>query len=210
MNIAIIGATGRAGALITEEAIRREHQVTAIIRDRTKLNRDIPFLEKDVFDLTHSDVFPYDVLVYALATWGEHLHLREPLMRHFVGLLREDQRVLFVGGAGSLVANSGVKLKDSADFPERIQQIADMGQVELDIVRESSLTRWTYVSPAERFLYEAPALGQYFFSDDRLPVNDGGDSEISYRDYATAFVDEIELGRYIGQQCSIGSEVSYS
>lgn len=47
MKIGIIGATGKAGSLITEEAINRHHDVTAIVRNKSKLaNKDVNVLEK--------------------------------------------------------------------------------------------------------------------------------------------------------------------
>ena len=37
MKIAIIGASGKAGSLILKEAVSRGHEVTAIVRDASKL-----------------------------------------------------------------------------------------------------------------------------------------------------------------------------
>ncbi len=37
MNIGIIGATGKAGQLIVQEAIKRGHNVTAIVRNAAKV-----------------------------------------------------------------------------------------------------------------------------------------------------------------------------
>ena len=37
MNIAIVGASGKAGSLILKEAVSRGHEVTAIVRDASKL-----------------------------------------------------------------------------------------------------------------------------------------------------------------------------
>ncbi len=39
MKIAIIGASGKAGSLILKEAVSRGHEVTAIVRDASKLKR---------------------------------------------------------------------------------------------------------------------------------------------------------------------------
>ena len=38
-KIAIIGATGRAGSQLLEEALRRGHSVTAIARDTSKIGQ---------------------------------------------------------------------------------------------------------------------------------------------------------------------------
>ncbi|EGQ0552534.1 TPA_asm: NAD-dependent epimerase/dehydratase family protein, partial [Listeria monocytogenes] len=52
MKIGIIGATGRAGSRILEEAKNRGHEVTAIVRNAGKItqtHKDINILQKDIF-----------------------------------------------------------------------------------------------------------------------------------------------------------------
>ena len=51
MKIGIIGATGKAGSLIAQEAITRQHEVTGIVRNKAKVTTDMNVLEKDLFDL---------------------------------------------------------------------------------------------------------------------------------------------------------------
>lgn len=56
MNIGIVGATGKAGSLILDEAVNRGHDVTAIVRNASKLTNDnVSVIEKDVHDLTRED-----------------------------------------------------------------------------------------------------------------------------------------------------------
>ena len=64
MKIGVIGATGKAGSKIVREAKLRRHEVTAIVRDRTKLTEtDVHILEKDLFDLTAEDLQGFDAVV---------------------------------------------------------------------------------------------------------------------------------------------------
>ena len=57
MNIAVIGANGKAGSLIVKEALERGHEVTAVVRDSSKVNNtQVKILEKDLFDLTYDDL----------------------------------------------------------------------------------------------------------------------------------------------------------
>lgn len=68
MKIGIIGATGRAGSRILEEAKNRGHEVTAIVRNAGKItqtHKDINILQKDIFDLTLSDLSDQNVVVDA-------------------------------------------------------------------------------------------------------------------------------------------------
>ena len=48
MKIAIIGATGRVGTRLIDEALRRGHQVTAIARTASKLPARAGLTAKDV------------------------------------------------------------------------------------------------------------------------------------------------------------------
>ena len=77
MKIGVIGATGKAGSLILKEAIDRGHEVTAIVRDASKLNdRNVSVLEKSIFDLTTDDVKQFDVVVNAFgAPLGKGKHM---------------------------------------------------------------------------------------------------------------------------------------
>ena len=46
-NIAIIGATGRAGSQLLEEALRRGHSVTAIARNTAKIGQRAGVLTRE-------------------------------------------------------------------------------------------------------------------------------------------------------------------
>lgn len=66
MKIGIIGASGKAGSLILNEAIDRGHEVTAIVRDASKLtDKSVGVLEKNIFDLTSDDLKQFEVVVNA-------------------------------------------------------------------------------------------------------------------------------------------------
>jgi len=56
MNIGVIGATGKAGQLILQEAIERGHDVTAIVRNAAKVTANVTILERDVLALTKDDL----------------------------------------------------------------------------------------------------------------------------------------------------------
>lgn len=78
MKIGIIGASGKAGNEILKEAKTRGHEVTAIVRNASKVQeQDIAILEKDVFELTAEDIKPFDAVVNAFgaAPGQEHLHV---------------------------------------------------------------------------------------------------------------------------------------
>lgn len=50
MKIGIIAASGKVGSLILKEAKERGHDVTAIVRDASKLkDKNVSVIEKDIF-----------------------------------------------------------------------------------------------------------------------------------------------------------------
>lgn len=77
MKIGIIGASGKAGKLILKEAVKRGHEVTAIVRDAAKVqNEHVAVLEKNIFDLKSEDIKNFEVVVNAFNARGqEHQHV---------------------------------------------------------------------------------------------------------------------------------------
>ena len=49
MKIAVIGATGQAGSLITEKLVAAGADVTALVTNTSRLKVDVPVIEKDIF-----------------------------------------------------------------------------------------------------------------------------------------------------------------
>ena len=102
MKVAILCANGRAGALITGEAVSRGLDVTAFIRsgeNRTAAPRTV---RKDLFDLTAEDLKGYDVVVDAFGAWeGDAVDGIARAAEHLCDILSgSDARLLIVGGAG--------------------------------------------------------------------------------------------------------------
>lgn len=68
MKIAVICANGKAGQLITKEAVNRGLDVTAIIRGENK-SAAKKVITKDLFDLTTEDLKGFDAVVDAFGAW---------------------------------------------------------------------------------------------------------------------------------------------
>jgi len=105
MKIGVVGATGKAGSFIVKEALNRGHDVTAIVRDASKVDeRDVRTLEKDIFDITAKDIEGLDAVVNAFGApeGKEHLHVEAGQSLIHVFKQAPDVRLVVVGGAGSL------------------------------------------------------------------------------------------------------------
>lgn len=209
MKIAVIGANGKAGRLIVEEADIRGIDTTAIVRSENKsVAKHV--IEKDLFDLTKEDVVGFDVLVNSFAVWQPELYPKHiEAIKHLSNLLRgSERRLIVVGGAGSLFLDeSYIKtLSDSEGFPEEFKGLADAMRESLDVLKKEFDVNWTYISPAADFDAEGEKTGKYIKRGEVFSVNEKGESRISYADYATAFVDEIENGQHIKERISLLGE----
>lgn len=196
MKIAIIGASGKAGRLIMEEAVSRGHKVTAIVRDAAKVqNPQVEVLEKDIFDLKADDLRAFEAVVNAFgaAPGQETLHVKagRVLIEALSGL---STRLVVVGGAGSLYVDEeqATRVMDTPDFPKEYYATAFNQGQNLQDLQQSTGVEWTFISPAAFFDPQGKRTGTYQKGKDRLITNQNGQSYISYADYAIAVVDELE------------------
>ena len=212
MKIAILGAAGKAGTKIAQQALAQGHDVTAVVRpvSREKLQIDCPVIEKDVCELTVADLSGFDAVVDAVGSHGpgtEQEHIIT--MRHLIELFRSlpDVRLLVVGGAGSLFADEYGESLVIDSIPEAWRGVpAAMAEAFAEL-RDSGI-RWTYFSPAAKFDPNGRRTGKYILGTDYLIPNSMGESYISYADYAIAMVDELERGNFIGQRFTAVSDTS--
>lgn len=211
MKIGIIGATGKAGDLILKEAVKRGHEVTAIVRNSQKVeNQDVPVLEKDVFSLSTEDLAPFDVVVNAFGVPPEKAAQHIEAGRILINALKEahETRLIVVGGAGSLFVDEArtTRLAETPEFPEAFKSIANGQAQNLADLEASEGVQWTFLSPAAFFDPEGRRTGRYQKGDDGFIVNSKGKSYISYADYAIALVDEIESGEHKNRRFTVVSE----
>ena len=188
MRIAVIGATGKAGKLIVQEAVNRSHEVTAISRRPHPNTPAQHTLVKNITDLTTTDFKAIDVVMSALGS-QQIVELTTHL------------------GTGTLYTTPArtERLVDSPNFPAEYRKYAEAHAAASASLRGITGLKWTAISPAANFLPDAPARHDYEFAGDVFTVGASGISEISYADYASALVDEVEntTGTHIGEQISV-------
>ncbi|PQP80955.1 hypothetical protein C0Q44_24760 [Paenibacillus sp. PCH8] len=212
MNIAIIGATGKAGNVILKEAADRGHAVTAIVRNASKLeDKSLSMLEKDVFDLTAGDLKAFDVVVNAFGAPAGKENLHVEVGQALINILKDapDTRLIVVGGAGSLFTDESKTLRvfESPGFPDAYKATATNQGLNLKDLQSSSGMQWTFLSPAGFFNPEGVRTGKYQAGNDVIMVNSEGNSYISYADYAIALVDEIENPQHKNERFTVVGEV---
>lgn len=206
MKIAVVCANGKAGRLITKEAVDRGLDVTAIVR-RENRSAAPKSVSKDLFDLTKEDLRGFDVVVDAFGAWTEEtIPLHSTSLKVLCDALSgTDTRLLVVGGAGSLYVNPEhtAVVSDGSDFPPQILPLAKAQGKALAELRERNDVKWIFISPAADFQAEGERTGEYILAGEELTLNERGESIISYADYAIAMVDEITKGKHIQERISV-------
>ena len=210
MKIGIIGASGKVGSLVLKEAKDRGHEVTAIVRNASKLiDKNVAVIEKSIFDLTSEDINQFEVVVNAFgAPLGEeqaHVDAGHALIEALKGT---NTRAIIVGGAGSLYVdeNKTIQVIDTPEFPDIVKPTAAGQARNLKELQETSGITWTFISPSAVFNPEGKRTGTYQAGKDHLLVNSKGESYISYADYAIAVVDEIENPQHKNERFTVVAE----
>jgi len=200
MKIALFGATGHIGGRILDEALRRGHDVIAIVRDPSRLATSHAHLKIAVGDVADPASFSSaingaDVLIASLSARRDGDPTAVPTnARTLLDAASKAgvKRLVWVGGAASLETAPGVKVIDDPHFPEAWKPEANAQAAALDVFRGASTTvDWTYISPAA-LLEPGERTGRYRVGGDQLLTDANGVSRISIDDYATALLDRAE------------------
>jgi putative NADH-flavin reductase len=208
MNIALIGATGMIGQRILKEALDRGHQVTAIVRDPSRLplqHENLKYVTGDIFDADSiaAAAAGHDAVISAYGPGLENANLIVEAAQSLIEGVKSSgvRRLLVVGGAGSLEVAPGVQLVDTPEFPEAYKEVALAHRDALAVYRNADLD-WTYFSPAA-LIAPGERTGTYRTGTNQLVANEQGESRISAEDYAVAMIDELENPQYIRKRFTV-------
>jgi putative NADH-flavin reductase len=202
MKIALIGATGNVGSRITAELVGRGHTVTAIVRNPDRVARlaNVTAVNGDVMDLEGlaARLKGHDVAVSSV-----HFLDSDPAKLIAAAKASGVGRYLVVGGAGSLEVAPGVRLVTTPNFPPQYRPEAEAGGAFLDLLRRENELNWTFISPSALFI-AGEKTGKFRIGGDQLLTAADGKSWISFEDFATALVDEIERPAHQRKRFTVG------
>ncbi|MFZ6762873.1 NAD(P)-dependent oxidoreductase [Pseudoroseomonas sp. WGS1072] len=202
MHIALIGASGQAGARILQELARRGHSVTAIARDPARIAA-APGVTAVAGDLFDQAALAERLAGHAAVISAVHFTASDP--EKLIGAVRQAgvPRYLVVGGAGSLEVAPGKRLLDSPDFPAAYRAEAEGGAAFLARLRQEEALDWTFLSPSADF-HAGERTGRFRLGTDQLLVAADGRSHISFEDFAVVLVDEVEAPRHSRARFTVG------
>ena len=202
MKVALIGPTGNVGSRLLAELLRSGHEVTGIARHPEGLPSQ-PHLTVKRGDANEEHGLAellrgHDAVISA----GRFVSVNP---RALIAAVRKAgvQRLLVVGGAGSLEVAPGAQLLDTPDFPAAYKPEALAGRDFLHVLRDKQELQWTFLSPSAIF-GPGERTGAFRLGTDQLLIGDAGESRISMEDFAIALVDEIETPRHNRQRFTVG------
>lgn len=203
MKVALIGATGNAGAELLKELASRGHEVTAIARNADKAAAAPGVTTKSM------DAYDYDALSDALRGHDVAISALPFRTTHPEGLIGAVKasgvpRYLVVGGAATLFSpGTQERIIDSGKIPEEWMPEVGGGAKFLDALKREEELDWVFLSPSMTFV-PGERRGAFRLGKDELLVAEDGQSSISYADYAIAMVDEVEKPAHSRERFTVG------
>ncbi len=213
-KILLVGATGFVGSAILKEALSRGHLVTAILRTPAKLTLEddkLRVVAGDVMDaqLIAKEAKGQDAVISAYNPGWTNPALYEDTLKAYTSIIEGVkaagvQRLLVVGGAGTLFVKPGVTVIDTGVLPEAILPgVKGTAKVYTDYLKPEKALDWVFFSPAGH-IAPGERTGTFRLGLDDLIVDEQGNSNISVEDYAMAMIDELEKPAHHQQRFTIG------
>ena len=213
-NVLLIGATGFVGSAVLNELASRGHKVTAVVRNIEKLAKS------DLVDAVKEDVANVDAIAKLAEGKDAIISAYNPgwtnpdiatlISENYPKILEAAkksgvERLLIVGGAGTLFCASGLRVVDSGAIPEEIMGgVRPLGDFYLNTLMNENDIDWVFFSPAGVFDQQGKKTGNYRLGKDDLIVDAEGNSHISVQDYADAMVNELEKPAHHKERFTIG------
>lgn len=213
-NVLLIGATGFVGSAVLNELVSRGHKVTAVVRNIEKLAKN------DLVDAVKEDVANVDAIAKLAEGKDAIISAYNPgwtnpdiatlITENYPKILEAAkksgvERLLIVGGAGTLFCAPGLRVVDSGVIPAEIMGgVRPLGDFYLNTLMNENDIDWVFFSPAGVFDQEGKKTGNYRLGKDDLIVDAEGNSHISVQDYADAMVNELEKPAHHKERFTIG------
>lgn len=202
-KIVIFGAGGRVGRQAVAAALRRGHQVTAVVRDPVRYSGPagdgVRIAAGDVTSVPDIAALAagHDAAIQAAAVYGagtDPASFFPGAARALVtGLPRAGvDRLVAVGLAALLPGPDGIPLLDAPGFPAEARSFCLAHAAGLEVLRrDGGSLDWVYVSPAGDFDHDGDGTGRY-------DIRDHGDltASISHADFAITLLDEAGSPRH--------------
>jgi putative NADH-flavin reductase len=204
MHLFILGATGGTGRELVNQALERNHRVTAFVRSPQKLgaaHEGLTVVQGDLLDTeaVGAALAGHDAVLSAIGPPGpgRTTITRDSAQATLAAMRGPGVRRLLIVGVAMLFEDAGIfawVLRNTF-----LRNVAN-DSAEMELVVKASNLDWTIVRPPR--LTNGPLTGRYAFSDDHLPPGAGGMATLSRADLAHFLLNEVEqpahLRRVVG------------
>lgn len=211
MKIAVIGATGFVGKSLVSELVNRQHSIKAFARNTNNLSTQegVEAVALDVNDVEQlvSHLTDVDVVISAYNAGWTNPNLYADFLKgaksiHEATKKAGAQRLIVIGGAGSLQATPEIQIVDTPDFPAEIKPGALAARDFLNNLKDETELDWTFFSPAPEMHPGTSGVrkGTYRLGTDYPVTDENGRSVLSVEDVAVVIADEVENPRHSKQR----------
>jgi putative NADH-flavin reductase len=196
MRIVVFGANGRTGRLVVKDALEREHQVTAFIRDASKqwFPDAVKVFQGDPNDATAAGdaIGGIDAVISAVGpiervTADEVSHVTQTIVD-----------VMQRSGPRRLVLAGNTRVFTAVEVTGPFANVAAEHRRDLVIVRGSSLA-WTMLAPA--LLRDDDVAGEFEATVDGPAPG----PSIARADLASAMLDALDRPAWVGHAVGVSS-----
>ncbi len=213
-HVVLIGASGFVGSAILNEALNRGHKVKAVVRHPEKITVKSENLLVVQADVSSAEKVAEickgcDAVISAYNPGWTNANIYNETLAVYPAILSGVkksgvQRLLCVGGAGSLFCAPGKRVVDAGFLPEEIlPAVRSLGEFYLNTLMNEKQIDWVFFCPAGN-MAPGTRTGEFRLGKDDLIVNDKGESNISVEDYAVAMIDELEKENHHRERFTIG------
>lgn len=211
MKIAVIGATGFVGKSLVSELVNRQHSIKAFARNTNNLSTQegVEAVALDVNDVEQlvSHLTDVDVVISAYNAGWTNPNLYADFLKGAKSIQEATkkagvQRLIVIGGAGSLQATPEIQIVDTPDFPAEIKPGALAARDFLNNLKDETELDWTFFSPALEMHPGTSGVrkGTYRLGTDYPVTDENGRSVLSVEDVAVVIADEVENPRHSKQR----------
>lgn len=213
-KVVLIGASGFVGSAILNEALSRDMEIKAVVRNPDKIkiaNANLTIVGADISDagVVMEILNGVDTVISAYSAGWLNPNIYNETLKVYPQLVEcakkaGVKRMLIVGGAGSLFVAPGVRLMDSGEIPPEVMDgVKSLAEFYLNVLMKEKDVDWVFFSPAA-LLKSGERTGVYRLGKDDMIVDHNGESMISVQDYAKAMVDELLHPRHHHERFTIG------
>ena len=205
-HMLIFGATGRTGRRALAQALESGHQVTAFVRDKSRVSVQSPelsIIEGDVLDSHRvaESIKGHDIVLSALGKLdaGERVQAIENIIAAMQ--LHGVSRIIAIGGVGCLQITETMRYQQSPSFPPFFLKTS-LAHWEVCSRLNASNLDWTFVCPPE--IPDGERTGRYSAVANYSPAGAGEyGGSISTGDLADFMVKEAVARNFLRTRVGI-------